>query len=78
MTTLGLILEWNDCTGVAYLPSGRIGWKAVENRLVRAAVTRGVPAPPRFVFTRLSAERRNLNNSDRLRQVAGRIVERTS
>ena len=47
-TTLGLKLEWNDYTGAEYLPSGRIGWKAANDRLVWAAVSRAVRAPSRF------------------------------
>lgn len=48
VATLGLKLEWNDFTGLEYLPSGRVAWKPADNRLVWAAVSRAVRAPSRF------------------------------
>lgn len=46
--TLGLKLEGNDYTGVEYLPSARLAWKATADRLVWGSLSRAVRAPARF------------------------------
>jgi iron complex outermembrane receptor protein len=46
--TVGLKLEGNDYTGVEYLPSLRLAWKPVADRLVWGSLSRAVRAPARF------------------------------
>ncbi|HEY0962608.1 MAG TPA: TonB-dependent receptor [Pseudomonadales bacterium] len=45
---VGLRLEWNDYTGMEYLPSARIAWTPAEAHLVWAALSRAVRAPSRL------------------------------
>jgi iron complex outermembrane recepter protein len=46
--TVGLKLESNDYTDVEYLPSARLAWKPMADRLVWGSVSRAVRAPARF------------------------------
>jgi iron complex outermembrane receptor protein len=46
--TLGLKLDHNDYTGAEWLPSVRFAWKAGENRLLWAALSRAVRTPSRI------------------------------
>jgi iron complex outermembrane recepter protein len=46
--TAGLKLERNDYTGWEYLPTLRLAWQPVVDRLVWGAVSRAVRAPSRF------------------------------
>jgi iron complex outermembrane receptor protein len=46
--TLGVKLEHNDYTGLEYLPSARIAWKASEDRVLWASASRAIRAPSRF------------------------------
>ncbi|MES2606274.1 MAG: TonB-dependent receptor [Pseudomonadota bacterium] len=45
---LGLKLEWNDYTGMEYLPSARLAWTPIPNQFLWTAVSRAVRAPSRF------------------------------
>lgn len=44
----GLRLEWNDYTGLEYLPNLRLAWEAGDNELLWAAYSRAVRSPSRF------------------------------
>lgn len=46
--TVGVRLEWNDYTGLEYLPSARLAWTPNDSHLVWGAVSRAVRAPSRF------------------------------
>ena len=46
--TLGVKAESNVYTGVDWLPSARLAWKAAANRLIWGAVSRAVRAPSRL------------------------------
>ncbi|MGV3593497.1 MAG: TonB-dependent receptor plug domain-containing protein [Gammaproteobacteria bacterium] len=45
---VGMRLEWNDYTGLEYLPSARLAWTLAEEHHVWAAVSRAVRAPSRY------------------------------
>jgi len=47
-TTLGVKLETNDYTGLEYLPSTRLTWKAHENHFLWGGFSRAVRAPSRY------------------------------
>jgi iron complex outermembrane receptor protein len=44
----GVRLEWNDYTGMEYLPGARLAWTPADYHLVWAAISRAVRAPSRF------------------------------
>ncbi|HTR00479.1 MAG TPA: TonB-dependent receptor, partial [Candidatus Acidoferrum sp.] len=46
--TTGLKLEWNDYTGMEYLPTLRLGWTVSANDFLWAAASRAVRAPSRY------------------------------
>jgi iron complex outermembrane receptor protein len=52
--TLGLRLEWNDYSGLEYLPNARLAWAISDEHLLWTSLARAVRAPSRFdreVFT---------------------------
>jgi iron complex outermembrane receptor protein len=52
--TLGLRLEWNDYTGLEYLPNARLAWAISPKHLAWGSLARAVRAPSRFdrdIFT---------------------------
>jgi iron complex outermembrane receptor protein len=46
--TLGIKLEWNDYTGMEYLPNARLAWAPSEGHLLWSSISRAVRAPSRF------------------------------
>lgn len=44
----GVKLEWNDYTGMEYLPTLRLGWDASERHYFWTALSRAVRAPSRY------------------------------
>ncbi len=46
--TLGLKLEWNDYTGMEYLPNARLAWAVAPGHLLWTSASRAVRAPSRF------------------------------
>jgi iron complex outermembrane recepter protein len=46
--TIGVKLEWNDYTGMEYLPNARLAWTPAAGHLLWSSVARAVRAPSRF------------------------------
>jgi iron complex outermembrane receptor protein len=46
--TAGIKLEWNDYTGLEYLPNARLSWQPSGGHLLWTSVARAVRAPSRF------------------------------
>ena len=46
--TAGVKLEWNDYSGMEYLPSARLAWTPAERHLLWTGVSRAVRAPSRY------------------------------
>lgn len=46
--TLGAKLEWNEYTGMEYLPNVRLAWNVSQNHMLWTALSRAVRAPSRF------------------------------
>jgi iron complex outermembrane recepter protein len=45
---VGVKLEWNDFTGMEYLPSARLAWEVSDNNMLWTSLSRAVRAPSRF------------------------------